>query len=88
MSQRLKNIWLLIVLPSAFLLKDLIATIAILASEPGITARTTLYYVIALLPGTMFVSTRYAILFNIFFSLLLGLILYLRAINRKNAVPN
>jgi hypothetical protein len=86
MSQRLKKIWLLILLPLAFLLKDLIATMALLATEPGITNTATFYYLITLLPGALFFSAGHAILFNIFFGVLLGLVLYLWAIRRENAV--
>jgi hypothetical protein len=86
MSQRLKKTWLLILLPLAFLLKDVIATMALLATEPGITDTATFYYLIALLPGALFFSAGYAILFNIFFGVLLGLVLYLWAIRRENAV--
>ena len=87
-SPKLKKICLLIVPPLVFLLKDLIATVVLLASEPGITAGQTLFYAITLLPGTLFLSTGHAILFNVFFGALLGLVLYLRAMRQRDGVPN
>jgi hypothetical protein len=72
--------WLLLITPPlAFLLKDVIATIAVLLTEPGITARAAFYYSIALLPGTLFVNSGEATLLNIFVGAVVGLLLYLWA---------
>jgi heme/copper-type cytochrome/quinol oxidase subunit 3 len=85
MNQKLRKIWLLIVPRVALLLKDIIATMAVLSTEPGITANTVRLYAIALLPGALFFGTsQYAFVFNIVFGALLGLILYLRVIRRKS----
>jgi len=88
MRQSLRKLWLLIVLPLAFLLKDLIATMAVLSTEPGITAKAALYYRTAMLPGTLFIGGGGAMLFNFIFGALLGLILYLRAVRRSRTVPS
>ncbi len=89
MKQRLKKLWLLIVLPLAFLLKDLIATMAVLSTEPGITSKAVLFYGIALLPGSLFLGTsQYTLLFNLLFGALLGVVFYVRAIRQKDAVSH
>jgi hypothetical protein len=66
----------LMLIPGAFLLKDIIATMAILAQEPGISGRAVLYYTIALLPGTLFVVTGYAITVNLLIGLLISVTIY------------
>lgn len=83
MGRGLRRIWLLIVLPLAFLLKDIIATMALLSTEPGITARAAFYYSIALLPGTLVAGGGAAMLFNILFGAFLGGILYWRGMRRR-----
>jgi hypothetical protein len=75
--QRLIRILLLVVPPSAFLLKDIVATIAVLSTEPGITAKASLYYHTALVPGVLWFDPEAAMLFNFIFGALVGLILYL-----------
>jgi hypothetical protein len=82
MSQRLKKISLLIIPPLAFLLKDIIATMAVLSTEPGITAKAAIYYSIALLPSTILANPGLAMLFNVLFGGLIGWILY-RLVNRR-----
>ena len=60
-----------------FFLKDVIATNALLATEPGITARAKHYYGIALLPGPLFVNDAApALVANLIFGALVGLMLY------------
>lgn len=66
----------LLLIPLAFLVKDIIATMAILAQEPGISGRAVLYYAIALLPGSLFVVTGYAITVNLVIGVLISVIIY------------
>jgi hypothetical protein len=69
--------WLLLLLtPLAFFLKDVFATIAVLSREPGITERAAMYYHLALLPGTIFVSAGDAIAVNLVIGVALGGFLY------------
>jgi hypothetical protein len=71
------RIWLLLPLPPlAFLLKDIIATIAVLSTEPGIAERAATYYHLALLPGTLFVSAGDAIAVNLIIGIALGILFY------------
>jgi len=79
------KIWLLIIPPLGFLLKDILATMVVLSTEPGITPRAALYYHIALVPGTLFVSADGAILFNVLFGGIVGGTLFLIAIWQKNS---
>jgi hypothetical protein len=75
---------LLLCVPTlCFTAKDITATIVILATEPGITARASFYYSIALLPGTLFVSNGNAFFVNILFGAFLGGLLYLLETRRK-----
>jgi hypothetical protein len=70
--------WLLLFLiPSAFFLKDIIATVALLSTEPGITKRAALYFHLALLPGTLFVNAGGATAVNLVIGVALGGLLYL-----------
>jgi hypothetical protein len=75
--------WVLIIAPAAFLLKDIIATMAVLSTEPGITPKAALYYSVALLPGTLIASPGAAMLFNVLIGVLIGWILYRLVIRRK-----
>lgn len=84
MRQTRTKIWLLILPPLVIFLKDVAATMAVLSTEPGITARAKLYYVIALLPGALVVDNAgSAMLVNLLFGALLGLVLYLLLTGRK-----
>jgi high-affinity Fe2+/Pb2+ permease len=67
----------LLLIPLAFLVKDIIATIAVLSREPGITERAVFYYAIALLPGTLVFTTGSAIPVNFFIGVLISVIIYL-----------
>jgi len=72
--------WLLLILPPlVFLLKDMIATIAVLSNEPGVTPRAVMYYRIAQLPGRLFFGADGATLFNILVGIVIGWLLYRRA---------
>ena len=66
----------LLLIPLAFLVKDIIATMALLAQEPGISERAVFYYALALLPGSFFVVTGYAITVNLFIGVLISVIIY------------
>jgi hypothetical protein len=78
---RFKNIWLLIIPPSAFLLKDIIAlATAVLSTEPGISAKAARYYSIAMLPGSMFSKILDPMLFNFLFGAVIGIFLYLHVV--------
>jgi len=76
MSRRFSRILLLVVPPLAFVLKDVLATMAVLATEPGISTKAARYYSIAMLPGPLFVES-WVMLFNFIFGALVGVILYL-----------
>ena len=69
--------WLLIITPLAFLLKDVVAAVAVLSTEPGITAKASLYYHIAMIPGILWFDAGATMLFDLVFGFLIGLILYL-----------
>ena len=83
MLTKRKKTWLLILPPLVFLIKDVFATVIVLATEPGITAKTISYYRIALLPGTLLVRTGMAFFVNIVFAAFLSLILYVSIIRPK-----
>ncbi len=51
----------------AFFLKDVVATIAVLSTEPGITETAALYYQVAQLPGRLFLDAGAATFFNVAF---------------------
>ena len=73
----IKNrLWFLIIPPATFLLKDVIATIAVLSREPAISPKAAHYYAIAMLPGTL-ISPESAMLLNLIIGSLIGGILYL-----------
>jgi len=72
--KQVSKVWLLIP-PLAFLVKDIVATIVVLSREPGITTNAASYYAIAMLPGTL-ISGESAMLINLSFGVLAGLILY------------
>lgn len=67
----------LLLIPLAFLLKDMIATMAILSTEPGITERAVFYYAIALLPATLVFTTGSAIPVNLFIGVMIAVIIWL-----------
>ena len=75
--------WVPIIPPIAILLKDIIATIAVLSAEPGITAKASRYYAIALLPGSLVVNTGSAMVVNLIFAAFMSFILYLLIINSR-----
>lgn len=86
LSLRFKKVWLLIIPPSAFLLKDIIAlAITVLSTESGISAEAASYYSIAMLPGSVFHKVVDPMLFNALCGALMGIVLYLRAVHRKSA---
>ena len=83
MRHALGRIWLLAVPPLAFLFKDVIATMAVLSTEPGITAEAVQYYSIALLPGALLAEgAESAVLYNVLCGAFLGVILYLWGVRR------
>jgi hypothetical protein len=82
---RFKNVSLLIIPPSAFLLKDIIAlATVVLVTEPDIGARGVSYYYIAMFPGSLLSKLGDPMVFNALFGALLGIVLYLRAVRRKD----
>ncbi len=86
MRRVLSKIWLLAIPPLAFLLLDILATtVLLLLAEPGVTPKAALYYHIALLPGTLFVSADGAIFVNMMFGLLIGAILFVGVTWRKGS---
>jgi hypothetical protein len=82
------RLWLLIP-PLLFFIKDTIATLAILATEPGITDKAKFYYALALMPGSLIVEDASpATIVNVLFGALVGLVLFvcLRFVRRGNAL--
>ena len=73
-NKQVSKAWLFIP-PLAFLLKDIVATIAVLSREPGITANAASYYAMAMLPGAL-ISGESAMLINVSFGVLVGVTLY------------
>jgi hypothetical protein len=83
--QRRKPIWLLIVVPPLlFIAKDITATIIVLSYEPGITERAVINYSLELLPGSLFVANNYAPALNLGFGVVIGVLLYFVARNRRS----
>jgi len=79
------KLWL-IAPPLGFFLKDVIATNALLATEPGITAKAKNYYALALLPGALVVDDAGpATVVNMIFGALVGLIIFLLLSRRKDS---
>jgi len=83
MRQRVVRVLIVIMPPFIFLLKDVVATIAILSTEPGITARASLYYHIALIPGVLWFDAQRAILFNLVFGVIVGVAVLLCFIRKR-----
>ena len=64
--------------PLLFFLKDVIATTALLSTEPGITAKAAFYYSLGLLPGSLVAdSATTATVVNVLLGALVGLTLFL-----------
>jgi hypothetical protein len=68
----------LILPPIISFLKDIIAAIVALSTEPGITAKTKFYYSLSLVPGALFVNDAMpAVFVNLLFAELVGGSIYL-----------
>src|SRR5712691_8368424 len=68
----------LILPPIISFLKDMIAAVLLLSTEPGITAKAKFYYSLSLLPGALFVNDAVpAVLVNVLVAELLGSAIYL-----------
>ena len=67
-----------------FFLKDLVATIAGLSTEPGITETAVLYYKVAQLPGRLFLDAGPATFFNLAFGGCAGWIVYRWELRRSS----
>lgn len=65
-----------LLIPLAFLVKDIVATMAFLSREPGITEQDGFYFAIASLPGTLFVPTAYAMTVNLCIGGMTGVIVF------------
>lgn len=75
--RKASRLWLILP-PLLVFLKDTIATLAILATEPGITAKAKYYYALALLPGSWVVDDAFpATIVNVLLGALIGLALFL-----------
>jgi len=75
---RFKKLWLLLIPPSVFFLKDMISlTIAGLSTSPEKIPEGARHYFIAMLPGSAFHRLLDPMLFNVLFGSLLGLIFYI-----------
>ena len=83
MSKRLTIIAVILALPVIFVIKDIVATMAVLSTEPGITAKAALYYRIAMLPGTLWFGGGAAMVFNFVFGVVVGFVLYLSEKRKK-----
>jgi hypothetical protein len=69
-----------ILFPVAMVLKDIIATMAMLSNEPGISAENVRHYHLALFPGgLLFGGAGWAWLFNICVSVAIGLLVSRRS---------
>jgi len=77
--------WVLLLVPPLLLfIKDFIAINAMLATEPGITARTKLYFIYSQLPGALFFNDlNGAMLFNYILGLVVGGLLWFIAERRS-----
>ena len=60
----------------AFFLKDIVATIAVLSTEPGVTQTAALYYKVAQLPGRLFLDAGPAMFVNVAFGGCTGYFVY------------
>jgi hypothetical protein len=84
--------WVLLVVPPLLLfLKDFIAINAMLATEPGITPRTRLYFAYSQLPGTLFFDdSNRVMLFNYILAVIVGGIVWFIAArrSRRNAIQH
>jgi hypothetical protein len=68
----------LILPPIISFLKDIIAAVVLLSTEPGITAKAKFYYSLSLLPGALFVNDAMPSVFvNLLFAELVGGAIYL-----------
>lgn len=75
--RKASGLWLILP-PLLMVLKDTIATFAILATEPGITAKAKYYYALALLPGSWIVDDAFpATIVNVLLGVIVGLGLFL-----------
>lgn len=83
MSKRAITI-VVIIIPLAFVLKDIVATMAVLSTEPGITSNAALYYRLSMLPGTLWFGGGAAMFFNVVFGAIVGSVLYL-SVRRKRS---
>jgi hypothetical protein len=84
----LQKAWILIIPPLAFFLKDIIATMILLSTEPRITPGAAFYYSLALLPGALVVSAGEALAINILFGVLLGGVLFLLVIRQNRSLQH
>src|SRR6185295_18645789 len=77
--------WPLLLLPPLLLfVKDLIAINAVLATEPGITARTKMYFAYSQLPGVLFFNDASgAMLFNQTLAFVVGGLIWFIAARRS-----
>jgi hypothetical protein len=78
--------WPLIILPPLLVfLKDVIAINAVLATEPGITARTKMLFAFSQLPGALFLDEATScMLFNLSLALGVGGLIYCREALRSS----
>ena len=84
-DQNWKPNWILLLVPPLLLfIKDFIAISAMLATEPGITARTKLYFIYSQLPGALFFDDLTgAMLFNYTLAFVVGGVLWFIAARRS-----
>jgi hypothetical protein len=86
--RKAKPLLWLILPPLMVLLKDVIATLLMFATEPGITAKTHYYYSLALLPGSRIVDDALpAAIANVLLGALAGLAFFLclRFVQRRRS---
>jgi len=77
--------WVLLFVPPLLLfIKDFIAISAMLATEPGITARTKLYFIYSQIPGALFFDDLNGAMFlNYILALVVGGVLWFIAARRS-----
>jgi len=70
-------LWLILP-PLLVFIKDMLATLALFSTEPGITAKANLYYAFALFPGSWIVDDALpAMIVNVLLGAVVGLAVFL-----------
>ena len=76
MTRSSKKIQFIAIGAFAFFVKDIVAMLAVLSTEPGVTQTAALYYKIAELPGRLFLDAGPAMFVNVAFGGCTGWVVY------------